>query len=277
MSPTSDPRVRRAGAGQRRGRRRHQPRLRALRHGAGAGRRAVGQPHRHESVDYLVAVVTTTARRSAPSPASTTNGCSPTPRTARACGRWRSTRRPAPRRRRGADPCAGRAVPRRGRAYMDLSVMHDNAAAIALYEKLGFERVPVFAVKRKNAINEPLFTGDARDHRRPQPVRPDHRRRGAAPRHQGRGARRRGGRAAPVARRAQHRDPRVAVRAHHRGGDEPLRRQAPHPAHRRRGRPGGAKAGWPPSTTTTTPSSTRSATWWSSRPGASRARASPSA
>ncbi|HKP40274.1 N-acetylglutaminylglutamine synthetase [Mycobacterium sp.] len=46
----------------------------------------------------------------------------------------------------------------RGRAYMDLSVAHDNAAAIALYEKLGFHRVPVMAVKRKNAINEPLFT-----------------------------------------------------------------------------------------------------------------------
>jgi GNAT-family acetyltransferase (TIGR03103 family) len=46
----------------------------------------------------------------------------------------------------------------RNRAYMDLSVAHDNAAAIALYEKLGFQRVPVLAVKRKNAINEPLFT-----------------------------------------------------------------------------------------------------------------------
>jgi GNAT-family acetyltransferase (TIGR03103 family) len=46
----------------------------------------------------------------------------------------------------------------RDRAYMDLSVAHDNAAAIALYEKLGFQRVPVLAVKRKNAINEPLFT-----------------------------------------------------------------------------------------------------------------------
>ncbi|CAN5123094.1 N-acetylglutaminylglutamine synthetase [soil metagenome] len=45
----------------------------------------------------------------------------------------------------------------RGRAYLDLSVMHDNAPAIALYEKLGFERVPVFGVKRKNAINERLF------------------------------------------------------------------------------------------------------------------------
>lgn len=46
----------------------------------------------------------------------------------------------------------------RDRAYMDLSVSHDNVAAISLYEKLGFERVPVMAVKRKNAINEPLFT-----------------------------------------------------------------------------------------------------------------------
>ncbi|WP_179471084.1 N-acetylglutaminylglutamine synthetase [Mycolicibacterium vinylchloridicum] len=46
----------------------------------------------------------------------------------------------------------------RGRAYLDLSVAYDNEAAIGLYEKLGFERVPVLAVKRKNAINEPLFT-----------------------------------------------------------------------------------------------------------------------
>jgi GNAT-family acetyltransferase (TIGR03103 family) len=46
----------------------------------------------------------------------------------------------------------------RGRAYLDLSVAYDNTAAIALYEKLGFQRVPVLAVKRKNAINEPLFT-----------------------------------------------------------------------------------------------------------------------
>ena len=44
------------------------------------------------------------------------------------------------------------------RAYLDLSVMHDNDGAIRLYEKLGFVRVPVFCVKRKNPINEPLFT-----------------------------------------------------------------------------------------------------------------------
>ncbi|HEV2059530.1 MAG TPA: GNAT family N-acetyltransferase, partial [Solirubrobacteraceae bacterium] len=46
----------------------------------------------------------------------------------------------------------------RPRSYMDLSVVHDNTAAIGLYEKLGFVRVPVFAVKRKNPINDPLFT-----------------------------------------------------------------------------------------------------------------------
>jgi GNAT-family acetyltransferase (TIGR03103 family) len=46
----------------------------------------------------------------------------------------------------------------RGRAYMDLSVMHDNKAVISLYEKMGFQRVPVFCIKKKNAINEPLYT-----------------------------------------------------------------------------------------------------------------------
>ena len=46
----------------------------------------------------------------------------------------------------------------RGRAFLDLSVVHDNDAAIRLYEKLGFVRVPVFCVKRKNPINEPLYT-----------------------------------------------------------------------------------------------------------------------
>jgi GNAT-family acetyltransferase (TIGR03103 family) len=49
----------------------------------------------------------------------------------------------------------------RGRLHLDLSVMHDNLPAIALYEKLGFERVPIFAVKRKNPINEALFSAPA--------------------------------------------------------------------------------------------------------------------
>ena len=49
-----------------------------------------------------------------------------------------------------------------GRAFMDLSVMHDNAEAIKLYEKMGFERVPVYTVKKKNPINESLFIGPQR-------------------------------------------------------------------------------------------------------------------
>jgi len=45
----------------------------------------------------------------------------------------------------------------RGRAYLDLSVIHDNEAAIRLYRKLGFTRVAAVCVKRKNPINTPLF------------------------------------------------------------------------------------------------------------------------
>ncbi len=67
-----------------------------------------------------------------------------------------------------AQPGVGRALVQRvidlfrqrGRAFVDLSVLHDNHEAIALYEKLGFERVPVFCVKKKNAINEPLYVGE---------------------------------------------------------------------------------------------------------------------
>ena len=44
-----------------------------------------------------------------------------------------------------------------GRNFMDLSVMHDNDEAIALYRKLGFEQVPVYCVKNRNPINEALF------------------------------------------------------------------------------------------------------------------------
>ena len=45
----------------------------------------------------------------------------------------------------------------RGRAHLDLSVLHDNAAALTLYAKLGFERVAAVCVKRKNPINTPLY------------------------------------------------------------------------------------------------------------------------
>jgi GNAT-family acetyltransferase (TIGR03103 family) len=50
-----------------------------------------------------------------------------------------------------------------GAKHLDLSVLHDNAPAIALYKKLGFQRVQVFCVKRKNPINERLFTPAAED------------------------------------------------------------------------------------------------------------------
>jgi len=58
--------------------------------------------------------------------------------------------------RRLAEIFKGRGIP-----FMDLSVLHDNDLAIQLYEKLGFERVPYFTVKRKNTINEALFAGPA--------------------------------------------------------------------------------------------------------------------
>jgi GNAT-family acetyltransferase (TIGR03103 family) len=50
----------------------------------------------------------------------------------------------------------------RGRAYLDLSVLHDNEGAIRLYRKLGFTRVAAVCVKRKNPINTPLFAARPR-------------------------------------------------------------------------------------------------------------------
>lgn len=46
-----------------------------------------------------------------------------------------------------------------GRSFMDLSVMHDNQEAIALYHKLGFAQIPVYCVKKKNPVNEKLYIG----------------------------------------------------------------------------------------------------------------------
>ena len=46
----------------------------------------------------------------------------------------------------------------RGRSMLDLSVLHDNAGAIALYQRLGFRPAAPVVVKRKNPINQPLFS-----------------------------------------------------------------------------------------------------------------------
>ncbi|GAB6054203.1 N-acetylglutaminylglutamine synthetase [Magnetospira thiophila] len=48
---------------------------------------------------------------------------------------------------------------KRGRSFLDLSVMHDNKQALALYDKLGFQQVPVYCIKHKNTINEQLYLG----------------------------------------------------------------------------------------------------------------------
>ncbi|MGB1091682.1 MAG: N-acetylglutaminylglutamine synthetase, partial [Oceanobacter sp.] len=49
---------------------------------------------------------------------------------------------------------------KRGRAFLDLSVMHTNENAIRLYQKLGFEQVPAYCIKNKNSINEQWFIGE---------------------------------------------------------------------------------------------------------------------
>jgi len=52
-----------------------------------------------------------------------------------------------------------RRLQQRGRAFVDLSVLYDNAEAIALYEKLGFYHVQRFTLKTRNSINEKLYIG----------------------------------------------------------------------------------------------------------------------
>lgn len=51
----------------------------------------------------------------------------------------------------------------RGLAHIDLSVLHDNKAAIDFYDKLGFRRIPVYAIKTRNSINEKLYSGPTPD------------------------------------------------------------------------------------------------------------------
>jgi ribosomal protein S18 acetylase RimI-like enzyme len=47
----------------------------------------------------------------------------------------------------------------KGRSYLDLSVLHDNKKAVSLYRDLGFSRIPVFVIKKKNEINSTFYLG----------------------------------------------------------------------------------------------------------------------
>ena len=252
-TPAPDPRASRCARWRRRRRRRDEPDLRALRDGARAGGRAVGQP------PAPTAILTTwspcddddRARSSAPSPASTTSGLR---RPGERLQPVDAGRRPdaAARHRCGADCGAGRAVRDRGRAYVDLSVLaRQRGGDPALREARLRTAFRCSAVKRKNAINEPLFTPgrpETVDDLNPYAriIADEAMRRGirvevldAAP-----------GRAAADPRRPHRHHPRVAVGVHLRGGDEPLRRQARHPADRHRGRARRCRAaGSPPATT----------------------------
>lgn len=48
-------------------------------------------------------------------------------------------------------------------SYLDLSVLHDNQQATALYTKLGFRPLQTFVIKRRNGINQSLFLGPGPD------------------------------------------------------------------------------------------------------------------
>ena len=131
-------------------------------------------------------------RSSARSPGSTTRSPSATPRAAPACGASPSHAQDAP-------PGTGEALVRvlaeryvgRGRAYLDLSVMHDNDGAIALYRKLGFTPGRRGLRQAQEPDQHPAVRRPAAGAGGPQPVRADHRRGGAAPRDPGGGDRRR--------------------------------------------------------------------------------------
>ncbi len=47
---------------------------------------------------------------------------------------------------------------KKGCAFLDLSVYHDNEEAISLYEKMGFVQVPAFSIATRSIINEEHYT-----------------------------------------------------------------------------------------------------------------------
>ncbi|WP_028111130.1 N-acetyltransferase [Ferrimonas futtsuensis] len=49
----------------------------------------------------------------------------------------------------------------KGRQFLDWSIVHDEQDDCLLAENMGFARVPVYSVKNRNAVNEPLYTSEA--------------------------------------------------------------------------------------------------------------------
>ena len=221
-SGAADVRVHGAHAGGRRRRRRDEPRLRALRDGARAGRRHLGQPPHRDPVDYLVAVrdddgtvvgtVTGVDHKrlfSDPENGSSlwTLAVDPTASLpgvgaalTRALAAIYRDRRPGLH-----GPVGGARQRGRDRALREAGIRTGAGDGGQAQER-----------DQRTAVHPP-----AGDRRRPQSVRAHHRRRGHAPRHLGGGARRRGRRDAAVARRSQRHHPRVVVGVHLRCGDEP--------------------------------------------------------
>ena len=218
--PVAD-RVLRARAGERRRRRRDEPRLRALRDGARARRGACGTTTpTTTSVDYLVAV-----RDDDGSLLGTVTGVDherlfSDPENGSSL--WTLAVDPTT-----SLPGVGAALTRALAALLprpgpglhgSVGGARQRRRHLAVREA-GLRTRPGDGGQAQERDQRTAVHPSAGNRRRSQSVRADHRRRGDAPRHLGRGARRRGRRDAPVARRSQRHHPRVVVGVHLRGRD----------------------------------------------------------
>ena len=114
-----------------------------------------------EEFTYMVAVEDDTGNILGVAMGADHEACAPKLLTGR-CSLWALAVDPQ-----AAHPGIGKAIVRsiiefyaaRGRTELDISVLHDNQQAVALYQKLGFKRVFIFSAKHRNRINERLFVG----------------------------------------------------------------------------------------------------------------------
>ena len=165
-----------------------------------------------------------------------------------------------------------RILHRRGRSYLDLSVMHSNREAIRLYERLKFERINVFTGRTRNVDQRTIVHRFAAAGTT-QPLRAHHHPRGAATRI---GVNVLDAEAGffELALGAAASPPRVVERVDHVDRDEPLRRQGGHPSLPRTRRPAGTGTG--KVGTCRRPGVPRRIRWSSNRLAANRAPASAS-